>query len=295
MKKKKRPFLAVLAPALLIAAALIAGYALLLRSDWGDSPHRPGTGRPPVHEREAARDGTSAAHRQTQPQKGIKTATRGPRVALIIDDLGYHRDVDLQLIGLDIPLSVAILPSAPFTDVVAQAAARQGRDILLHQPMEPKDYPCVEPGPGALLLSMDEKQLTDILRRNLGQIPGVRGMNNHMGSSFTENREKMSVVLRELRRQGLFYIDSRTTNGTVGLEEAKKIGLPAAQRTIFLDNNPDPEAIYTQIGYLLRVATRSGFAIGIGHPYPQTLGILRQYQHGLGNDVAIVPVSDLVK
>jgi len=295
MKKKKRPFLAVLLPALLISASLIAAYVLLLKRDMGAPPKRPGTSSIPVQRKEAPRKDTGAAGIGTPSGIGVNKTSSRPRVAIIIDDLGYHRDVDLQLIRLDLPLSFAILPWAPFTNFVTQEASRRGRELLLHQPMEPRDYPCIDPGVGALLLSMDEVLLKETLHKNLRQVPGARGVNNHMGSSFTENRDKMSMVLRELRKLGLFYVDSRTTNGTVGLEEAKKIGVPAAERTIFLDNNPGPEAISAQIRQLMTAAKRSGSAIGIGHPYWQTVEIIKKYRNTLKDEVSLVPVSELVR
>lgn len=142
---------------------------------------------------------------------------------------------------------------------------------------------------------MNEAEIIEILDRNLRQVSGARGVNNHMGSSFTESREKMSMVLYELKRRGLFFIDSRTAKGTVGFEQAKKIGLPAGQRTVFLDNDPTSEAICNQIEYLVRAARECGAAIGIGHPYRETIDILTKNQNRLSREVDFVPVSDLVQ
>ncbi len=116
-----------------------------------------------------------------------------------------------------------------------------------------------------------------------------------MGSSFTENREKMLLILQELKNRGLFYVDSRTTRGTVGFEQAKKIGLPMAERTVFLDNRPDPKAICAQIERLLEIAGNFGSAIGIGHPYNETFEIKEEYQIRLREEFDVVPVSKLVR
>jgi uncharacterized protein len=291
--KKKRLFLLFLLPALFLCSLLVCLYVLIEFTGITVSPPGSGKDRPASYDGRGEKRDTDAIRRRWP--KGARREHRRPRVAIIIDDLGNHHDLDLSLIKLDLPLSLAILPSAPFTDVVVQEATRRGREIILHQPMEPKDYPCVKPGPGALLLSMNEREIREMLDKNLRQVFGARGINNHMGSSFTENREKISLVLRELKRRGLFFIDSRTTKGTVGLDQAKKMGLPAAQRTVFLDNNPDPVAISNQINHLIRVARQSGTAIGIGHPYCQTIEILAQQQNRLRREVDIVPVSELVK
>lgn len=229
------------------------------------------------------------------PPTQIKGRETRPKIAIIIDDLGYNPELASAFFGLDLALSFSILPSAPFTDVIVREANRMRREIILHQPMEPKDYPSVTPGQGALLLSMNKREIRQVLDRNLKQITGARGVNNHMGSSFTENREKMSLVLQELERRGLFYIDSRTTKGTVGFEQAKKIGLPAAERAVFLDNNRSPRAIYAQVERLIDLAKQSGAAIGIGHPIYETFEILEEYQSRLTHQCDIVPVSELIK
>jgi len=293
--KKKRIFLLFLLPAFVFfCSILVCIYALIEFADITVS--RPGSGkhRPAVDDGQGAKRSTDATQRP-RPGRGVQMELSRPKVAIIIDDLGHHSEPDLEFINLDLPLTLSILPSAPFTDVMVQEATRNAREILLHQPMEPKDYPCVKPGPGALLLSMNDLEIKAILDGNLRQLPGARGINNHMGSSFTESPEKMSLFLRELKIRGLFYIDSRTTKGTVGPEQAKKIGLPAAQRTVFLDNNPNPDVISNQMEHLLKVARESGSAIGIGHPYPETLEILREYQNSLKSEVIIVPVSQLVR
>jgi len=293
--KKKRPFLLFLLPVVSFLILLIFTYTFIEITDIRDSRTGCGKDRSAVHDGKGVRGTPDAARRPRLPVKGFRRGQVPPRIAIIIDDLGHNRDLDLSLIDLDLPLSLAILPSAPFTDVVVREATRKGREILLHQPMEPEEYPYVNPGHGALLLSMNEREIRETLDRNLRQVCGAQGVNNHMGSSFTQNREKMSLVLRNLKKRGLFYVDSRTTKGTVAFEEAKRIGIPAAERTLFLDNDPDPEAIHRQIKHLLKVARQSGAAIGIGHPYSQTIDILRKNQDSLKREVEFVPVSKIVR
>ena len=217
------------------------------------------------------------------------------RVAIIIDDLGYDPDIASSFIHLDLPISLSVLPCAPYTDLIVKEAHENGCEIILHLPMEPKHYPSVNPGPGALFLSMEEQEILRILDKDLKDIPGARGVNNHMGSSFTENRDKMLVVLRELKKRNLFYIDSRTTSNTVGFKLAKNMGLPAAKRSVFLDNDLAPKAIRIQLERLLSMARHSGFAIGIGHPHKETLEVLTEYHSGIKAEFNIVNVSELVR
>ena len=217
-----------------------------------------------------------------------------PKIAIIVDDLGYDSDTDLSFFRLDLPLSFSVLPYGPFTGSVVSKANKEGRELILHLPMEPKNYPSVKPGPGGLFLSMDASEIRQVLDQNLRRISGVQGVNNHMGSSFTENREKMLVVLKELKKRGLFFVDSRTTKHTVALDLARSIGLPAARRRVFLDNNLEPKALNIQLERLLSMARHRGAAIGICHPYKETYQLLKRYRSKIEKEFQMVPVSDLV-
>jgi polysaccharide deacetylase 2 family uncharacterized protein YibQ len=217
-----------------------------------------------------------------------------PRIALIIDDLGYDLDLAISFFQLDLPLTFSVLPIAPHTESIVQEARRRGRELMLHLPMEPKNYPALNPGPGALLTEMDETEIRDTLVAHLSRIEGSRGVNHHMGSRFTERNDKMGIVLRELKKRNLFYIDSRTTKETVALRMATDMGLPAGRRHVFLDNELSPKHIRFQVERLLGMARRSGTAIGIAHPHKETLQVLKEYKHRMGNGVKMVPASELV-
>jgi polysaccharide deacetylase 2 family uncharacterized protein YibQ len=218
-----------------------------------------------------------------------------PRIALIIDDLGYDRDMAISFLQLDLPLTFSVLPIAPHTETIVHEAKRRGRELMLHLPMEPRNYPSSNPGPGALLTNMDETEIRRTLDAHLGRVAGSRGVNHHMGSYFTERNDKMGIVLEELKKRNLFYIDSRTTKETVALEMAKKMGLSAARRHVFLDNELSPKRIRFQMERLLGMARRTGVAIGIAHPHEETLQVLKDYQDRLGKTVKVVPASELVR
>lgn len=219
------------------------------------------------------------------------------RIAIVIDDLGWDPKVARALLELDLPLTFAILPSLPYSEGVARQALQKRREILLHLPMEPHGYPEVDPGKGALLREMDEATLESLLLQDLKGIPSPVGVNNHMGSSFTEDDRAMRVVLKLLKRRGLFFLDSRTSPDSVAYEVAKELGLKAGRRQVFLDNGDQANvaAVERQIWRLVRIAQKEGQAIGIGHPHPYTLEALRQTLPQLkANGVEVVPVSRLV-
>jgi polysaccharide deacetylase 2 family uncharacterized protein YibQ len=217
-----------------------------------------------------------------------------PQIAIIVDDLGYDLKIAFSFIKLDLPLSLSIFPFATYTQIISEKANNQGREVMLHLPMEPKQYPSIKPGPGAMFLSMGRKEIKQVLNQDLMEVRYACGVNNHMGSSFTEHRNKMLVVLRELKKRRLFYIDSRTTTGTVGFKTARQVGVPSAERNVFLDNEVDVKSIRIQMERLLSMARHKGRAIGIGHPYKNTLKVLQEYESRLKVEFDVVPVSELV-
>ena len=217
-----------------------------------------------------------------------------PRIAIIIDDLGYEPYIIDDFLKLGLPLAFSVLPRAPFTQSVVRKASHGGKELILHLPMEPTDYPNINPGPGALLTNMSARKIRATLNRHFEEVPGIRGVNNHMGSYFTAKRDKMAVVMRELKKRNLFYIDSRTTTETVAHELAEMMGVPVASRSVFLDNDLSLKVMRFQMERLLGIARHSGAAIGIGHPYEETLNLLKNYLGKLRTRVKVVPVSELI-
>ena len=217
-----------------------------------------------------------------------------PKIGIIIDDLGYDSSLASAFMKLDLPLTFSVLPFTPYTRLIAQEARKGGREIMLHLPLEPIRYPGINPGDGVLLVSMDRETILEVLDRDLSQIPFAAGVNNHMGSRFTESEEKMTIVLAELKRRGLYFVDSKTTASSVAYRVAKKMALKTASRDIFLDNGLSESALKIQMERLLSLSRHRGWAIGIGHPHRETLKLLKQYQATLINETEIVPVSNLV-
>ncbi len=217
------------------------------------------------------------------------------RIAIIIDDMGMNTPIAKQFVQLSFPLTFSIFPYAPHALEVAKLFHDARQQIMLHVPMEPHGYPDVDPGPGALLGSMNDQQLLSRFRKELSAIPGIVGINNHMGSKLTENRHIMALLMNCLQDKPLFFIDSRTIAGTVAFDEAIKAGIPAGQRDVFLDNIQDEQYILAQLRKLIAIAQIKKTAVGIGHPYPETVAALRRVgQLTQESRVSIVPVSKLI-
>jgi polysaccharide deacetylase 2 family uncharacterized protein YibQ len=213
-----------------------------------------------------------------------------------MDDLGRDLASGRELAAIDLPVTFAVMPGNPHSREVAELAHQHGREVLVHMPMQPQGYPEINPGNDALLIDMDAEEIQTRVRGFLERVPHAVGGNNHMGSRFTESPEGMQAVMAILRESGLFFVDSVTSGRSVGIEEAVKAGVPAAARDVFLDNEQDVARIAAELRHLVRVAQRQGRAIGICHPYPETMEALRRETATLKESgVEIVPVSRLVR
>jgi len=217
-----------------------------------------------------------------------------PKVAIIIDDIGYDRGMAKKFLSLDAVFTFSILPYSPFQENILKAVHSKGWETMLHLPMEPNEYPKVNPGPGALLTSMTPDQLISQLNLDIAAVPGVIGVNNHMGSRMTTVSTQMNQVFSILKKKGLFFIDSRTCRQTLCRPSARLLQLPFAERDIFIDHLQTPDFIRGQLKKLIRTAQKNGQAIGIAHPHMETYKILREMLPELQKKVRLVPASTLV-
>lgn len=217
-----------------------------------------------------------------------------PKIAIIIDDFGYDKDTASKFLELDGVLAFSVLPHSPFQSEIASAVHETGRDVLLHLPMEPLDYPVVNPGKGALTTSMEPEELLDQLLDDLGAVPFIVGVNNHMGSKLTQDVVKMRHIFKVLKSRHLFFVDSLTSPLSNCANAARLLDLKFACRQVFLDHVQEPNAIRFQIKRLVTMAKTRGQAIGIGHPYPITWKILKEELPKIRKQVDLVPVSEIV-
>jgi polysaccharide deacetylase 2 family uncharacterized protein YibQ len=233
---------------------------------------------------------------QRQAQQPAKPGPPRPKVAIVIDDLGYDARLGRRFLALPEPLSFAVLPHAAFSTSFAREAHEAGREVLLHLPMEPKGYPGLNPGEGTLLVAMSDGALVEALRQNLNAFPFIVGVNNHMGSRFSEDEEKMRVVLGEIKQRGLFFLDSRTSAESKGYGLAIQMGIPTAERDVFLDNIQSSQAIRSELRRLVQLARLKGRAVGIAHPHEATLEVFGQALPQLGQEgIDLVPVSQVIQ
>lgn len=299
-KKKKAPrtgsLIDMLLPVAVLAVFMFVGYLLFMKPHTG--PVRTAPPSPPVEKsvRKAPavdkhRDKTAALALAAPAPEKFKA-----RVAIIIDDLGTDTAALQDILKLDAPVSIAVLPGVVKSEESALMAGKAGHDVLLHLPMQPKGENVTGLGPGALLAGMDRKTIAATIRKDLSSVPGAVGVNNHMGSYLTEDGEAMSAVMGELKKNRLFFIDSMTSADSVAIHIASEHGVPTASRNVFLDDSSDHAEIKFQFDRMVRLALKNGTAIAIGHPRPATIEVLRQELPGLREKgIEVVKVSKIVR
>lgn len=218
-----------------------------------------------------------------------------PQIAIVLDDVGLNIRLAERAIALKPPVTLAMLPYGRDLSVLARKAREAGHELLVHLPMEPENGAANDPGPNALLMRLDDSELDGRIAWNLQRFEGFVGVNNHMGSRFTASPRRMERLMAHLKSRGLLFLDSKTSEDSVGFRLARSHGVPAAERDVFLDNERTPAAIRARLAEVERIARRHGHCIAIGHPYPETLEALASWlPAAIAQGLALVPVSALV-
>jgi polysaccharide deacetylase 2 family uncharacterized protein YibQ len=217
-----------------------------------------------------------------------------PRIALIIDDIGNSLTQAHRFLRLNIPITFSVLPRLRYSYLLAKEIQKDGHDVMLHQPMEPYNAH-LDPGPGALYVGDEAMTIGRIIDDNVSDVPYAIGVNNHMGSRFTECTSEITDTLRIIKEKELFFIDSLTSNHSKAYRTARRLNMTAARRNIFLDNSRDESTIMLQLHRLKQCAREHGYAIGIGHPYGVTTraigDFINRFDH---SDISFVHISDIL-
>jgi hypothetical protein len=237
--------------------------------------------------------------KETKPgQKSSKSdgSSKKKFLAIVIDDIGYDRSALNDLLQIDAPITISILPHCRYSIESAEKSHQAGREILLHLPMEPLGYPEKNPGEGALLTEMDNERLRMELAGDLESVPYLIGVNNHMGSKLMENGPKLRKIFNLLKEKELFFLDSRTTANSKAKEAADATGIGFVSRDVFIDNGQNAEETYNNMRKALREHTDWNKKVLIGHPYPSTTSALKRIVKELPSEgIEIVPISKILE
>ncbi|HHF1113146.1 TPA: divergent polysaccharide deacetylase family protein [Haemophilus influenzae] len=213
------------------------------------------------------------------------------KLAIVIDDVGYHSKEDAAIFAMPREISVAIIPAAPYARVRNQEAKSQGRDILIHMPMQPISAIKIEDG--GLHLGMSAAQVNDRVNTAKNIVRDAIGMNNHMGSAATADPQLMTYLMTALQEKHLFFLDSRTIGKSVAGKIAKEQGVRSLDRHIFLDDSNEFADVQRQFKAAIHYARKHGTAIAIGHPRPNTIAVLQAGLRNLPEDIQLVGMGNL--
>ena len=213
------------------------------------------------------------------------------KLAIVIDDVGYHSKEDAAIFAMPREISVAIIPAAPYARARNQEAKSQGRDILIHMPMQPVSAVKIEDG--GLHLGMSAAQVNDRVNTAKNIIRDAIGMNNHMGSAATADVNLMTHLMNTLLEKHLFFLDSRTIGKSVAGKIAKEQGVRSLDRHIFLDDSNEFADVQRQFKAAIHYARKHGIAIVIGHPRPNTIAVLQAGLRNLPEDIQLVGMGNL--
>ncbi len=195
-------------------------------------------------------------------------------VAIIIDDIGYSVELVEEILKIKEPITLSVFPFLPGSKTCAEIASKNGKEVIIHMPMESNNGGDLEIG--IIKEKMGEGEIKERLEKAIESLPQAKGMNNHKGSKITRNEHLMEIILKELKNRNLFFIDSRTSDYSVAMKVAKKIGLPSSERDVFIDSINSRPQIEKNVLKLFKLAKKKKRVIGIAHPYPDTIEVLKE-------------------
>jgi uncharacterized protein len=218
----------------------------------------------------------------------------GPKLAIILDDVGSDRAAAEAIFELPYPLTISVLPNHEHSTEIAHDALRRGYQVMLHLPMQAVANE--RPEAQELRPGMHATEVSALVGQFLQNVPGAVGVNNHQGSQATADPALMEELMPVLREHQLFYVDSRTTVATVAYDTAESFGVRSAFRNVpFLDDVAEVGAVRRQLALALRGTREKGEAVAIGHPHPATLQALREVlPRTQAQGVRLVFASELV-
>jgi polysaccharide deacetylase 2 family uncharacterized protein YibQ len=226
----------------------------------------------------------------------LREVPRLLRAAIVIDDLGQDLEAARRLLTLPYPLTFSVLPHLRYSQATAEEVHRVGREVMLHLPMEAEPGAHPLPGQGTICTGMSNAEVHRIVQNDLASVPFAVGVNNHMGSLATRNWPLMAAVMKVLAERQLYFIDSRTTPDTVALEAARRQGLPACYRAVFLDDRETVPYTLGQLREFRRFVEERGAGVAIGHPHATTFEALAKFLPQLEQaDIEVVEASELVR
>ena len=190
-------------------------------------------------------------------------------VAIIIDDFGYHGEGTEEILALDIPLTVAVMPFSDCSAQDCQEAQQAGKEVIVHMPMESLTGAKEWVGEKGVFLSMTEEEIQATVEDALQIVQNAKGMNNHMGSAIMEDNRCLGAVMDVVAENDMFFIDSKTTAQSIAEQVCQDRGVAFLTRDVFLDSTDDIHVVKQQLEQTEKIAKSKGYAVAIGHVGPE--------------------------
>ena len=224
-----------------------------------------------------------------QAPRGLRCVPRSPCLVLVIDDIGRDLQMLRRLLALGLDITYSVLPHGPHTSTSVSLLQESGREYMLHLPMRPLDLAKITREP--VVVGLDGPVGTSVAEC-LARVPGAVGVSNHMGSSISQRSDEMARVLVPIQKKRLWFLDSKTTKGSIICKVASKLEMPCRQRDVFLDDPPSPAAVQSRLESVARLARQRGWAIAIGHPKRATYMVMKRFFEK--SEINVVRLSALV-
>ncbi len=229
-----------------------------------------------------------------EPISAARMQGRKPMISIVIDDMGMDRQHTARALKLPPQVALSYLPYSPDIRQQTGDAFAAGHELILHLPMQPQRK-TANPGPDYLGADMPPLELLERVNKNLSAFHGYVGVNNHMGSKFTKDRDGLNVVMSAIAEKNLMFLDSLTVQGSLAEKVAKEHGIQATHRDVFLDDDTTATAVAKSLAEIEAVARHSGTAIAIGHPKDVTLAALEKWLPTLrAKGFELVPLTQVI-
>lgn len=218
---------------------------------------------------------------------------RAPKVAIVITGLGQKTaDMEAAIGSLPADITLAFHPYGTDVGSWMQKARDKGHETMIEMNVEPAPGGLIDPGPLALLSTLDAAENLNRLRSQLAAGTGYVGLIAPYPSRFTDSGASLRPILQELRTRGLIYIHS---GNIAAINDNADVSPPVNLVTSVLDTPPFQRAIDLRLQALEQMATNNGYAIGVMRASPLTLTRLKAWiDEARPRGVEIVPVSAVV-
>jgi polysaccharide deacetylase 2 family uncharacterized protein YibQ len=233
------------------------------------------------------------------PGPGFPAVPVKVRLALVIEDMGSDLVQARRFATLPGTFTASVRPNVERPQRTTEAARRDGMEVLLSLPMEPRDYPTRNPGHGAILVDLSGREIRGRVNAALRRVGAVTGVLTYMGQLAVEDRDVMRPVLEEVHEAGLYFVDATQSPYSTVPDLAREIGVPFFVATSASEVDAGERSvarIRIRFDDFVEQAKRRGYGVGIVHPRDATLRVLEERLPELVREgIVVMPLTEVLK